>query len=197
MNLKALLLANLAVLAVSLPSAASAVNPPPGTCSGLNPTTCSYAPGSPNLNYTHTLGKWNFTFSHDGVIPNPGTFNDIFEFIPLPPNVRFLGIADIQSQNNDENTVNTVLSSFTVGNNTIPIDLMQPGNFYHGQGPVKLKGMFDMGVTGQSSGSGQYAGNLSLRAVVPEPATWAMMLLGFGAIGVALRQRRKRIVSIA
>ena len=30
---------------------------------------------------------------------------------------------------------------------------------------------------------------------VPEPATWAMMILGFGALGVALRQRRK-LVSI-
>jgi hypothetical protein len=26
---------------------------------------------------------------------------------------------------------------------------------------------------------------------VPEPSTWAMMLLGFGAAGVALRRRRK------
>lgn len=26
---------------------------------------------------------------------------------------------------------------------------------------------------------------------VPEPATWAMMLLGFGAIGVSMRRRRK------
>ena len=26
---------------------------------------------------------------------------------------------------------------------------------------------------------------------VPEPATWAMMLMGFGAMGVALRRRRK------
>jgi hypothetical protein len=26
---------------------------------------------------------------------------------------------------------------------------------------------------------------------VPEPATWAMMLLGFGAAGFALRRRRQ------
>lgn len=35
---------------------------------------------------------------------------------------------------------------------------------------------------------------LTLRAVtgaVPEPATWAMMLLGFGAMGVSLRRRRR------
>ena len=27
---------------------------------------------------------------------------------------------------------------------------------------------------------------------VPEPATWAMMLLGFGAVGYAMRRRRRR-----
>jgi PEP-CTERM motif len=31
--------------------------------------------------------------------------------------------------------------------------------------------------------------------VVPEPATWAMMLLGFGAVGFALRRRRRTSIS--
>ena len=30
-------------------------------------------------------------------------------------------------------------------------------------------------------------------AAVPEPATWAMMLLGFGAVGYAMRRRRARV----
>lgn len=30
----------------------------------------------------------------------------------------------------------------------------------------------------------------SVRGAVPEPATWAMMLLGFGAIGASMRRRR-------
>jgi PEP-CTERM motif len=34
--------------------------------------------------------------------------------------------------------------------------------------------------------------DVSLGQAVPEPATWAMMLLGFGAAGVALRRGRRR-----
>lgn len=33
---------------------------------------------------------------------------------------------------------------------------------------------------------------LALSSAVPEPSTWAMMLLGFSAIGIALRTRRQR-----
>jgi hypothetical protein len=30
---------------------------------------------------------------------------------------------------------------------------------------------------------------------VPEPATWAMMLLGFGAMGIAIRRRRQPVLA--
>ncbi|HEX8838885.1 MAG TPA: PEPxxWA-CTERM sorting domain-containing protein, partial [Sphingomicrobium sp.] len=32
---------------------------------------------------------------------------------------------------------------------------------------------------------------------VPEPATWAMMLLGFGAIGVSMRRRKPVLAQLA
>lgn len=38
--------------------------------------------------------------------------------------------------------------------------------------------------------SGQFAYTMQT-AAVPEPATWAMMLLGFGAIGFAMRRRKQ------
>lgn len=39
--------------------------------------------------------------------------------------------------------------------------------------------------------TGSYAGTINVQAV-PEPATWAMMLLGFGAIGLSIRGRRRQ-----
>ena len=36
--------------------------------------------------------------------------------------------------------------------------------------------------------------NLAINAV-PEPATWAMMLLGFGAVGFAMRRRRQPVMA--
>jgi hypothetical protein len=40
--------------------------------------------------------------------------------------------------------------------------------------------------------SGAYSGTLNIQAVpVPEPATWAMMLVGFAGIGMILRRSRR------
>lgn len=36
-------------------------------------------------------------------------------------------------------------------------------------------------------------GSLTLNAVVPEPATWALFILGFGAIGSAMRRRSNQV----
>ena len=44
--------------------------------------------------------------------------------------------------------------------------------------------------------SGEVAGG-TLTAAVPEPASWAMMLVGFGALGVALRRRTAKTASVA
>jgi hypothetical protein len=44
---------------------------------------------------------------------------------------------------------------------------------------------------------GQPDGFARILSDVPEPATWAMMLVGFGAIGATLRSSRRRTASLA
>lgn len=51
------------------------------------------------------------------------------------------------------------------------------------------------GYWGQQGGS--YSGNLGLGAAVPEPASWAMMIAGFGLVGAAMRRRTKVKVRFA
>jgi PEP-CTERM motif len=61
---------------------------------------------------------------------------------------------------------------------------MLPGSF--GAGDYRLT------FGGTTSGGGGEGGTLSFFSAVPEPATWGLMLLGFGAIGVAMRRSRRR-----
>jgi hypothetical protein len=52
-----------------------------------------------------------------------------------------------------------------------------------GSGFLDGPGLFYADFTGVGSGTSGYSGNISTIAAVPEPTTWAMMLLGF--LGVA------------
>jgi hypothetical protein len=63
---------------------------------------------------------------------------------------------------------------FVAGTNTLTFVTINSGG-----GPAGL----DVAVSGTAS-------------AVPEPATWAMMLLGFGMIGMAVRSRRRQSVSV-
>jgi hypothetical protein len=45
-------------------------------------------------------------------------------------------------------------------------------------------------LSGPGAGQGDFA-DVSLTSSVPEPASWAMMLLGLGVAGASLRSRRK------
>ncbi|URD60966.1 FxDxF family PEP-CTERM protein [Sphingomonas sp. KRR8] len=46
-------------------------------------------------------------------------------------------------------------------------------------------------INGTTFGDASYSGTLSfgMNSAVPEPATWALMLLGFGAVGFSMRRR--------
>ena len=61
--------------------------------------------------------------------------------------------------------------------------------------PTQLAaGNYRVTINGTGPGNGSYTGNVTIRPAVPEPATWAMMLLGFGATGMMMRRRNRRTV---
>jgi len=55
---------------------------------------------------------------------------------------------------------------------------------------------FSADVTNTHGVTGNIGAN-SLKGAVPEPASWAMMLVGFGGLGAALRHRRRQVLSLA
>lgn len=61
--------------------------------------------------------------------------------------------------------------------------------------PSLAAGDYRVSFSGNAPANGGVAtGNLTFQpASVPEPATWAMMLVGFGAMGFAARRRRRTV----
>ena len=51
-------------------------------------------------------------------------------------------------------------------------------------------GTYTLHIQGTRGTNTSYQGGIAF-AAVPEPATWGMMLMGFGAIGFAMRRRRR------
>ena len=58
--------------------------------------------------------------------------------------------------------------------------------------PIVLDpGTYTLDITGTNSGNGSLGGSVDISAV-PEPGTWAFMLLGFGVMGFSVRRSRKQ-----
>ena len=57
-------------------------------------------------------------------------------------------------------------------------------------------GTYTLTINGNNSSTGSLGGTVTINAV-PEPGTWAMMLLGFGAAGYAMRRRRAPVLAQA
>jgi hypothetical protein len=64
--------------------------------------------------------------------------------------------------------------------------------------PIELMAdtAYTVSFAGTSPVGGAVTGNVTISAAaVPEAATWAMMLLGFGAMGLAIRRRRQPVLA--
>jgi hypothetical protein len=68
------------------------------------------------------------------------------------------------------------------------------GDAGSGLGDHTILYLFDFGEAGADSivlNQQGWSNTVQIPGPIPEPATWAMMLMGFGAVGYAMRRRRK------
>jgi hypothetical protein len=84
--------------------------------------------------------------------------------------------------------------------NLIEIDAADDGTneFWRLANPITLDAStYTLTINGNNSGAGSLGGSITIRQAnaVPEPATWAMMLVGFGAVGFAMRRRRAPVLA--
>jgi hypothetical protein len=132
-----------------------------------------------------TAGTYKVSF--DYYIPNNGIFNP--EDADLSASVNSTNFANFDADvlGNDNRTWRTASTTETLqaGSNTFSFGLSVPANVANGV------------QTGKAYAADFVVSNVSV-AGVPEPATWVMMLAGFGGLGAVLRMgRRQRLASIA
>jgi hypothetical protein len=98
----------------------------------------------------------------------------------------------------------TAVFAIVTTDGTLTLEALQPGgggtnitsvtgtgnNLTLNTGLLTAGTLYRLTYTGNLTTAGNISGNATFTAV-PEPATWAMMLLGFGGIGFAMRRRRR------
>jgi hypothetical protein len=139
-----------------------------------------------NLTQTQTVGLWNTA----GVLLASAVVNPTDQLVS---NFRW---ADIGALNL---TAGTYILAGTFTGGVFPSSLQgvttAPGYSYISSYQQEGSGLLFPSDSGNGYGNqGIGLVNLSLgTAAVPEPATWAMMIGGFGAVGGAMRYRRRKV----
>jgi ABC-type sugar transport system substrate-binding protein len=95
---------------------------------------------------------------------------------------------------NDTDFTNVFLTGTGIlGNVAVPETSPDPSEVRSLAGLNVGPGSFTLTVQGRpGTSNGSFGGTLAFAAAsaVPEPSTWAMMLIGFGAVGYSMRRRK-------
>jgi len=207
--MRKLLLLATAASAVCLSGAANAA-----TCGTYTAgvQTCFYTAGlDPQFDVTFhgSDGTISATVGHNGIALT--NFQDIFYFFTDEDGLgsgsvttstsRFHSVTDLDFTGLDIYTGATYNGDGTFTGGTITHVNAGPTGFSETIGgvgvPITALENNYIVLYGVSRGNGSYGGQVTFEPnAVPEPATWAMMLFGFGAVGFGLRRRKKEQVRV-
>jgi hypothetical protein len=128
----------------------------------------------------------------------PGTFSDMFTFTLGGTSALFNG--QVSSKDFTTGVQDITFTSLLVDGASVFTKTSSDPNpdTWAILSPILLDaGSHTITVGGNLLGAnGSYVGNFNVQtAAVPEAATWAMMLLGFGGMGMVIRRRRKPVLA--
>ena len=184
-RLKRLAVALAGTCALAIPSTAANA-----TLTITSPTTPGVSVSSPNQ--VNTI-EWTFGFV-DTNTNSP--FSDTVSWInDLAGEYAFRVITNASVADGPDDV--DITAAFITGTGILsPINLLaDPGNtdlteLFTLSGLGLTAGTFTLTVEGTRGDGSVFGGHVTADAI-PEPGTWAMMLLGFGAMGIAMRRRRR------
>jgi PEP-CTERM motif len=104
--------------------------------------------------------------------------------------VSFLLAGNLRGAANQTTTVSIGGQSFNIK----PASSAQPYTLYT-EYFTNVSGKLDFLESGLADQQGNLLDNIVVTTGVPEPATWAMFLVGFGAIGFALRRKKDLVLA--
>ena len=130
-------------------------------------------------------GSISGVFGNSGI--GLGSFTDVITFT-LPAGITSATISSTMTST----TNNVDLTSVLLNGTALTLGSTGQTEFRFINNLPNLAGTQTLTIMGSSGGEGSYSGTIAFSpGVIPEPATWAMMILGFGMVGAGLRMARR------
>ena len=162
-----------------------------GLIAASSAQAATFPVGSANFKATAgPNGTFAGAFFNTGIAS--GAFTDTFTFT-IPANG--FGSGTVTTSANFLGSAND-LDFTSVLINGVEAELFTAGggvfeSAYQNLIPITAGQLNTITVTGVSRGNGAYGGQASFVPTIPEPATWAMMMVGFVMVGAAARYRKR------
>lgn len=126
-----------------------------------------------------------------GTVTTPAAFSSTFTFSLPTIGTTSASITSISTMMSNDIDFTSVL----LNGSALQLGASGPTEFRFINNLPTVAGVQTLVVNGISRGSGSFGGSISFSptAAVPEPTTWALLLLGFAAIGFSMRRSKPSV----